>query len=130
MPRIFKRLHRAVSNLHKEALKFDANGALLAEKAGEDIPWWKWLSKLKLYYDIRTANTKIKYFERNFLFEEGLDGRSWFKHVVFAPGLWTGYAGAVFPGLTEAIDEKDYRNAERWVQIIEEALERAKNSLK
>lgn len=91
--RIFKRLDRAVSNLHRQALKFDASAASLAEKAGEDIPWWKWLSKLKLYYDIRRANTKIKYFERNFLYEPGLDSRSWFKHVVFAPGLWTGYAG-------------------------------------
>lgn len=130
LTRIFKLLERAVSNLHREALNFDAYAASLAEKAGEDIPWWKWLSKLKLYYDIRKVNTKIKYFERNFLYEAGLDGRSWFKHVVFAPGLWTGYAGAVFPGLVEAIDEKDYQNAEKWVLIIEGLLEKAKDSLK
>ena len=130
LSRIFKRLDRAVSKLHREAVIFDVYAASLAEKVGEDIPWWKWLSKLKLYYDIRKVNTKIKLFERNFLYEPGLDGRSWFKHEVFAPGLWTGYAGAVFPGLVEAIDEKDYRNAEKWVLIIEGVLEKAKDSLK
>jgi N-acetylated-alpha-linked acidic dipeptidase len=130
LTRIFKRLDRAVDNLHRQAIKFDAHATELAEQAGEDIPWWKWLSRLKLYWEIRKTNTKIKYFERQFLYEEGLDGRSWFKHVVFAPGLWTGYAGAVFPGLVEAIDEEDYRNAERWVLIIEGLLEKALESLK
>jgi len=64
------------------------------------------------------------------LYEKGLDQRSWFKHVVFAPGLWTGYAGAVFPGLTEAIDGRDYGNAARWVGIIEGKLFKAAGSLK
>jgi N-acetylated-alpha-linked acidic dipeptidase len=130
LTRIFKRLDHAVDNLHRQAIKFDAHAADLADQAGQDIPWWKWLSKLRLYWEIRKTNTKIKYFERQFLYEPGLDGRSWFKHVVFAPGLWTGYAGAVFPGLEESIDEKDYRNAERWVLIIEGVLEKALESLK
>lgn len=40
-----------------------------------------------------------------------------------------GYAGAVFPGLSEAIDAHDYENAERWAGIIEEALNKARRSL-
>lgn len=130
LTRIFKRLDRAADNLHRQAQKFDAYAAELAEKAAEDIPWWKWLSKLKLYWEIQKTNAKIKVFERQFLYEKGLDGRAWFKHVVFAPGLWTGYAGAVFPGLVEAIDAKDYRNGERWVLIIEDVLIKALESLK
>ena len=93
LTRIFKRLDRAVSNLHRQALKFDAYAASLAERAEEDIPWWKWLSKLKLYYDIRKANTKIKYFERNFLYEPGLDSRPWFKHVSFCARAVDGVCG-------------------------------------
>ena len=72
---------------------FDANVAQLKCKAGDDIPWWKWWSKLKLIYDIKKSNTQVKYLERQFLYEPGLDGRNYFKHVIFAPGLWTGYAG-------------------------------------
>lgn len=126
----FKKLHKAASKLKTAAEAHDAWAAELAEEAGEDIPWWKWFSKLKLFYRIRAVNSKYKYLERQFLYEKGLDGRSWFKHVIFAPGLWTGYAGAVFPGLTEAIDDKDYGNAQRWLGIIEGTIFKAAGSLR
>jgi len=64
------------------------------------------------------------------LYLEGLDGRAWFKHVIFAPGLWTGYSSAVFPGLDEAINKRDYKNAERWIEIIESTIYKAAESLK
>jgi len=92
----FHELHKVALRLKEISQKHDAFAASLAEKAGEDIPWWKWFSKLKLYYDIRSVNNKYKFLERKFLHAEGLDSRSWFKHVVFAPGLWTGYAGGTF----------------------------------
>jgi N-acetylated-alpha-linked acidic dipeptidase len=125
----FQNLHDAASKLIKSATEHDAWAAELAEEAGEDIPWWKWYSKLKLFYSIRRVNTKYKFLERQFLYHKGLDGRSWFKHVIFAPGIWTGYSGAVFPGLVEAIQAKDYENAERWVGIIERGLVKAAKSL-
>lgn len=126
----FKKLHKAALKLKKVAQAHDSWGAELAEKAGENIPWWKWYSKIKLYYQIRRVNDKYKYLERQFLYDEGLDGRPWFKHVIYAPGLWTGYAGAVFPGLVEAIDDKDYGLAQKWVGIIEGTLWKAYGSLK
>ena len=126
----FKKLHKAAHKLLKSASAHDAWAAELAEEAGEDIPWWKWYSKLKLYYNIRAVNTKYKFLERQFLYADGLDGRPWFKHVIFAPGLWTGYAGAVFPGLVEAIDEHDFGNAARWVGIVEGTIIKAAGSLR
>jgi N-acetylated-alpha-linked acidic dipeptidase len=125
----FKKLHKAARKLEKAAKAHDAWAAELTEEAGQDIPWWKWFSKLKLYYNIRRVNDKYKYLERQFLHPEGLGGRPWFKHIVFAPGLWTGYAGAVFPGLVEAIDARDYGVAEKWVGIIENSLRKAAQSL-
>merc|ERR1711964_62782 len=126
----FRKLHKAALKLKEVAQAHDSWGAKLAEEAGENIPWWKWYSKIKLYYQIRRVNDKYKYLERQFLYDEGLDGRPWFKHVVYAPGLWTGYAGAVFPGLVEAIDDKDYGLAQKWVGIIEGTLWKAYGSLK
>jgi N-acetylated-alpha-linked acidic dipeptidase len=126
----FNGLRKAASKLKEAATAHDSWASELAEKAGDSIPWWKWYSKYKLYYQIRAVNTKYKFLERQFLHQKGLDGREWFKHVIFAPGVWTGYAGAVFPGLVEAIDAKDYGNAERWVGIIEEKLWKAVESLK
>ena len=45
--------------------------------------------------------------ERSFLSEEGLPGRPWFRHLLYAPGLTTGYAPWPFPELTEAIENGD-----------------------
>ncbi|KAL2261354.1 hypothetical protein VTK26DRAFT_4351 [Humicola hyalothermophila] len=121
--RSLARLHDALRNkLAERAARLDerARELELALRAG--VPWWHWPARLKLGLEIRKVNTKYKYLERSFLFEEGLDGRPWFKHVVFAPGLWTGYAGAVFPGLMESIDNADWANAERWVDIIESRI--------
>lgn len=126
----FKNLHRTAHKLLLAAQAHDAFAASLAKEASCSIPWWRWFSKLRLYHHIRAVNKKYKYLERAFLHEKGLDGRPWFKHVVFAPGLWTGYAGAVFPGLVEAIEAKDYENALKWIGIIDGTLKRAVKALK
>lgn len=126
----FAPLEKSIHKLHKAAVKFDAYTTSLTEQLGEDVPWWKWWQRVKLYYQIRGANAKYKYLERHFLYEEGLDGRSWFKHVVFAPGLWTGYAGATFPGLVEALDAGNSTNVDRWVGIIKGKVDEAVRSLK
>lgn len=49
--------------------------------------------------------------------------------MVYAPGIWTGYAGDTFPGLVESIDAKDWRNAVRWAHIIKKSVERAGKGL-
>ncbi|KAK3330180.1 hypothetical protein B0H66DRAFT_597726 [Apodospora peruviana] len=125
-----ERLHKAVSELTTSATKLDSQAKELARRVEEEhIPWWDWPKRLKLILAIRAVNTKYKYMERSFLFDDGLDGRPWFKHVVFAPGLWTGYSGAVFPGLVESIDSEDWTNAKRWVDIIENCLKQASKRL-
>lgn len=108
----FEPLHKAITSLHNTTVSFDADAASLAASLGADVPWWKWWKKVKLYYAVKRVNEKYKLFERQFLYKEGLDGRSWFKHVVFAPGLWTGYAGATFPGLVECVENGDLEGAE------------------
>ena len=91
------RLHKSLDKLAARAAALDAHADDLGHKLRSHIPWWRWPSKLRLGHEIRKVNTKYKFLERSFLFDEGLDGRPWFKHVVFAPGLWTGYAGGEFP---------------------------------
>ena len=103
----FPSLTHAIARLHNATIAFDARAASLAEKIGEGVPWWNWWRKAQLFYQVMKVNEAYKYFERSFLYSDGLDGRPWFKHVVFAPGIWTGYAGATFPGLVESIDGGD-----------------------
>ncbi|KAI0466165.1 hypothetical protein F4859DRAFT_333972 [Xylaria cf. heliscus] len=127
--RSLNRLYESISEMKSAAVELDAKAANLAEQANEHIPWWHWVKKLKLFHQIRFTNTKYKNIERAFLYPGGLDGRSWFKHVVFAPGIWTGYAGAVFPGLVESIDNKDFVNAIKWVDIIESCIKTATKTM-
>lgn len=108
----FAPLDVSVLEFQSAAKAFDAHAASLAEKLHEDVPWYHWWKKVQLYYQIRVVNNKYKGLEREFLYEPGLDGREWFKHVVFAPGIWTGYSGATYPGLVESLEAKDLGNAE------------------
>ncbi|KAI4646998.1 hypothetical protein J4E93_005223 [Alternaria ventricosa] len=121
---VFQPLDEAVSHFLFASILHDATAADLAaqyENIG-DIPWWQPWKKVQLYLAIRGINTKYKYLERKFLFPDGLDGRSWFKHVVFAPGKWTGYSGATFPGIVEAIEDESEEGVVRWVGIVSRAI--------
>lgn len=108
----FSKLDQALHELHDVAVKLDDSARNLENRLKEDIPWWKWWERVQLFYEVRKANGKYLHLERQFLHADGLDGRPWFKHVVFAPGLWTGYSGATFPGLLESISDKEWVNAQ------------------
>lgn len=125
----FHGLDQAIIDFQHAAHNFDEYTAGLAAQLTEDMPWWKWWKKVKLYYEVRKANSQYKLLERQFLHPGGLDNRSWFKHVIFAPGRWTGYAGATFPGLVESFEDGDSKNAHKWASIIEKLIIAAKDSL-
>lgn len=63
--------------------------------------------------------------ERALLLEQGLPNRPWFRHAIYAPGQYTGYAAVVIPGVNEAIDAKDAKLAQHEVDLLAEALNRA-----
>lgn len=88
-----KTVRKSLATLRVKAAELDERAAWANRQLEKGLPWWNIIGKIKLWTTIASTNTQYKYFERYFLFEGGLDSRSWFKHVVFAPGLWTGYAG-------------------------------------
>jgi N-acetylated-alpha-linked acidic dipeptidase len=45
--------------------------------------------------------------ERAFLLPHGLPNRPWYRHAIYAPGAYTGYAAVVIPGVNEAVDAGD-----------------------
>jgi N-acetylated-alpha-linked acidic dipeptidase len=52
-------------------------------------------------------NRSLAAVEQSLLSPEGLVGRPWYKHTVYAPGVHAGYAAEVFPGPNEALERKD-----------------------
>lgn len=125
----FSNLTTSIAHLHTAATSFDARAAALALQLRTQLPWWKWWRRVQLWYEVRQVNARYKFLERRFLYAQGLDGREWFKHVVFAPGLWTGYAGATYPGLVERIEERDVSGMRRWEGVIRGKVEGARGSL-
>ncbi|KAI9790757.1 MAG: hypothetical protein M1835_000785 [Candelina submexicana] len=87
-PISFQNLDDAIQRLHNATTEFDLYASSLVARLQEDLPWWQWWKKVQLFFEVRSVNGKFKYFERQFLYQPGLDGRSFYKHVIFAPGLW------------------------------------------
>ncbi|KAI1770963.1 Zn-dependent exopeptidase [Hypoxylon cercidicola] len=73
----------------------------------------------------REANKTYMMIERSFLYENGLPGRPWYKHLIFAPGLWAGYDGVVFPGITECLENGDISGANAWVREVVKVIGKA-----
>jgi N-acetylated-alpha-linked acidic dipeptidase len=56
--------------------------------------------------------------------EAGLPARPWFKNQIYAPGAYTGYEAKPLPGVLEALDRKNWKEAESQVPREAEAIER------
>jgi N-acetylated-alpha-linked acidic dipeptidase len=50
--------------------------------------------------------------ERKLTNPEGLPGRSWYKHQIYAPGVYTGYEAKAIPAVREAMEQKQWKQAE------------------
>ena len=75
-------------------------------------------------------NQKFRDFQRGFTSAGGLPDREFFRHVVNAPGLDTGYAPTTFPGITEAVVAGNFTRATEWVKLTSLGIRRAADILK
>src|SRR5271155_554974 len=74
-------------------------------------------------------NTALRAAEGDLLSPEGLPNRPWFRHTIYAPGEYTGYAAVVIPGVNEAIDAKDAQRGQSQLASVTAALDRATATL-
>ena len=79
--------------------------------------------------DAARLNQALRGAERALLTPDGLPHRPWYRHAIYAPGEYTGYAAVVIPGVNEAIDKGDAERARRQLAILAAALERAAKAL-
>ena len=61
--------------------------------------------------------------ERRLTNTEGLPNRPWFKHQLYAPGFYTGYAVKTVPAVREAIELKQWKQADEAVVVVAKVLE-------
>ena len=68
-------------------------------------------------------NSDLIQSERTLLNSEGLPNRPWFEHLIYAPGFYTGYGVKTIPGVREAIEQKDWKEADTQIVRVSAALE-------
>lgn len=71
---------------------------------------------------ITELNAILRTLEPALLHASGLPGRDWFRHMIYAPGLKTGYGVKTLPGVREAIEDRRWPEAERFAVIIGDVL--------
>jgi len=67
---------------------------------------------------IQSLNAKLIQSERKLTSADGLPGRPWFKHMIYAPGFYTGYGVKTIPGVREAIEQKKWKEAEQQIAVV------------
>ena len=61
--------------------------------------------------------------ERKLTRSEGLPGRPWFTHQVYAPGFYTGYGVKTLPAIREALEQRQWEQAAQQVEIVARTLD-------
>jgi len=75
--------------------------------------------------DPTALNQSLRAAEEALLNPAGLPRRSWYRHTIYAPGEFTGYAAVVIPGVNEGIEAADGPRAQSQLTPLAEALNRA-----
>jgi N-acetylated-alpha-linked acidic dipeptidase len=73
---------------------------------------------------IRAVNAKLMQSERQLLDPAGLPNREWYRHLLYAPGFYTGYDVKTLPGVREGIEQRKYREADAEIARAAKMLDR------
>ena len=97
----FASLQNAVSNLAKTAeglYTIISANTLTSEKKNE-------------------LNKQLYKAEQVLLTKDGLPRRGWYKHAIYAPGFFTGYGVKTLPGIREALEQRNWKEAQEQIEI-------------
>ena len=61
--------------------------------------------------------------ERSLTNPDGLPHRSWYKHLLYAPGTYAGYGAKTMPGVREGIEQRNWPEATQQIEVIARTLE-------
>ena len=104
----FAPLENAISSLHKSADRYQKALEKL-QSANKPIP--------------KSTNKKLIESERKLTHADGLPKRPWFKHQIYAPGFYTGYGVKTIPAVREAIEQKNWKEAEEHIAKVAKVIE-------
>ena len=107
----FAPLDNAIARLEKSASAYDAARRQLDAGA------------VKLDdSQLAELNALLQGLEQALTDPQGLPGREWYRHLIYAPGLLTGYGVKTLPGVREAAEDDRWEEANRYIGITATAL--------
>jgi N-acetylated-alpha-linked acidic dipeptidase len=107
----FAELDNAVVKLEQSAKAFDKEYARLNSTGDPG-------NQLKR----ERVNATLAVLEQSLMDPHGLPGREWYQHMIYAPGLHTGYGVKTLPGIREAIEERHWDEANQYIGVVSRAL--------
>src|SRR6266581_815155 len=81
------------------------------------------LGESQLESPLRALNQQLIESERKLTNQDGLPRRPWYKHMLYAPGIYSGYDVKTVPGVREGIERKRYAEADQEIVRVAKALE-------
>lgn len=97
----FAPLEQAVARLQASGKHYDQ--ALAARAADLDVD------------TRRRLNASLQRLDQTLLANEGLPGRPWYRNLIYAPGLATGYEVKTLPGVREALEDRRWDDLRRYI---------------
>jgi N-acetylated-alpha-linked acidic dipeptidase len=107
--------HLHLKRLHARFAEFEKAGNLLRDAATHDLILGSASSE-----KLQRLNTQLLQVESNWLDPAGIPGRPWFQHLLYS-SRYT-YAHLEFPGLTEAVENDDWKLAAQQAALLEKAV--------
>jgi N-acetylated-alpha-linked acidic dipeptidase len=108
----FAPLRNASAKLHRAAERYQKAFAKAQQNAGAALS----------QASIQAVNQQILRSERKLLTDDGLPGRAWYRHQIYAPGFYTGYGVKTIPAVREAIEQKHWQEADAQIVAVGEVL--------
>jgi len=115
----FAPLDNGLAALEKSAQTFDQAGTHAAANGGAAL----------VHAKLEDVNSRLVQVERAFLSTAGLPNRPWFRHQVYAPGLYTGYGVKTLPAVRESIEQKQWKLADEQIVRVGKVLEDAATAI-
>ena len=65
---------------------------------------------------------KLLYHAEQQLLSDGLPRRPWYRHTIYAPGFYTGYGVKTLPGIREAIEQRNWTEAQEQIAVVAKSI--------
>jgi N-acetylated-alpha-linked acidic dipeptidase len=79
--------------------------------------------------EMSELNALLQGMEQSVSNKSGLPGREWYQHMLYAPGVYTGYAVKTLPAVREAIERHRWPDAAASITLVAETLDAAAKHL-